>query len=114
MKKLVAITIAFMLSSMPMQATDTPATGVRGSINRSWEAGKIVLGAFLLIPGCGFTADGVFSLGKYYKNPSASLANASVRDAGFELGGGISSFIVGYALMESGFRTLKEARRHKK
>ncbi|TET36110.1 hypothetical protein E3J61_01285 [Candidatus Dependentiae bacterium] len=113
MKKLAAIAIAIMLGSISLQATDTPPTGVRGSIDRAWEAGKIVLGAFLLIPGCGFTADGSFKLRKQYKNPPASTS-AEIRESGFELGGGLSSLTLGIALMESGFRNLREARRHKK
>ena len=110
MKKLIAITIAaaIMLGSIPLQAADAPATGVKGSINRTWEAGKVLLGAVLLLPGFTFGVDGSLKVINAYRTSQSSS------NAGLLLGTGVSSLIVGIALMESGFRNLREARRHKK
>ncbi len=110
MNKFATITIAtaIMLGSMPIDAADAPPTGVRGSINRTWEAGKALLGAVLLLPGFTFGIDGSLTIIHAYKT---SQPNSN---AGLLLGAGVSSLIVGTALIESGFRNLREARRHKK
>ena len=97
-----------MLGSISLQATDAPPTGVRGSINRTWEAGKALLGAVLLLPGFTFGVDGSLQIIHAYKISQPGS------HAGLIFGAGVSSLIVGTALMESGFRNLREARRHKK
>ncbi len=115
MKTLITLTIVttIFLGTTPIQAEDPPHTGLRGSMYRTWQAGKIFLGSALLIPGCGFSAHGLFKL-----TTSTHIAtdgeHTEVRKAGFELGGGLGSLVVGIALIESGFRNLRETRRHKK
>ncbi len=113
MKKLITIAIvtATMLGSI--QAEEEAPTGLRGSINRTWEAGKVVLGALLLIPGCACSADGAFKLRAFYKNPPPPDSWDALW-AGGKLGTGLGSLPIGIALMESGFRNLREARKHKR
>jgi len=111
MQKIITIALitTMMLGTIPIHAGGAPATGVRGSINRTWEAGKVLLGALLLIPGFFFGIDGSLQV----RHAFQSSQNGST--AGLALGAGISSLIVGTALMESGLRNLREARRrHKK
>jgi hypothetical protein len=115
MKKLIALTLVtiMILANIPIQAEEDAPTGLRGSMNRLWESGKILLGAVLLIPGCGFTGDGALKFRKLYGNTPEN-DTGEIRQAGFELGGGIGSLAIGIALMESGFRNLRVARRRKK
>lgn len=115
MKTLITLTIVttILLGTIPIQAEDPPPTGLKGGMYRTWQAGKILLGSALLIPGCGFSADGALKLRALYKT-TPSKDRAEIRKAGFELGGGLGSLVIGIALIESGLRNLREARRHKK
>ena len=115
MKAVQTILITLTLLCLPLHAEDEQ-TGIRGSVNRGWEAGKVLIGSLLLIPGFGFTADGIYRFKQVSKQTESTPDSTEARDAGFRLGAGFGSLVVGVALIESGLRNLKEGRilKHKR